>query len=105
GVDHLRGEFVTTEGAGCMREANSVVGKLQVAEQVHLAATPGTAVAVLVGSQVFEDRNQRFAVRIGGILQSGVRAAGHTKGVVRSDVAVEHKAVVGRVGNVAAEFT
>ena len=87
-----------------MRVAHGVVGQLHVPECVHLAAAPDTAVAVLVGGQVLEERFHRFAVRVSGILLGHMRAAGHTERVIGVDVPVEHEPVVVGVGDVPLEL-
>src|SRR5690606_4827319 len=87
-----------------MREADGVVGKLQVSEYVHFATAPGATVAVLVGGEILEDRFQRLAVRVSGICKAGMRAAGNAESVIRVEVPVEHEPIIGRVGYVAIEF-
>jgi len=88
-----------------MGEAHGVVGKFYVPEQVQTATTPDTAIAVLVGSEIFEHRDQRLAVRITGVGVTGMRWTGDPEGVVDIDVAIEHEAIVVRVGHVVAELT
>src|SRR6185503_7235589 len=62
------------------------------------------AVAVLVGGEILEDRGQGLAVRVSGIFEAGMRAAGNTESVVGCKVPVEHERVVVGVGNVALEL-
>src|SRR5690606_39538298 len=62
-------------------------------EQVHLAAAPDAAIAVLVRDQILEDRHARLAVRVSGIFEARMRAARDTEGVVGRDVPVEHESV------------
>src|SRR5262245_58173743 len=71
---------------------------------MHLTAAPDAAIAVLVGGEILEDRHQRRAVRVGGILEAGMRAAGHTERVIGRNVSVEHERVVVGVGDVALEL-
>ena len=87
-----------------MRKADRVVGQLHVPEDVHLTAAPDGAIAVLVGGEILEDRFQRPAVRVSGIFEAGVRAAGNAERVIRRNVPVEHERVVVGVGDVALEF-
>src|SRR5262245_59013565 len=71
---------------------------------MHLTASPDAAIPVLVGGEILEDRFERPAVRVSGIFKAGMRAAGHTKGVVGRNVPVEHERVVVGVGDVALEL-
>src|SRR5262245_54414232 len=71
---------------------------------MQLTAAPDAPIAVLVGDEILEDRCHRLAVRVGGVLEAGVRAPSHTEGVVGGNVPVEHEAIVVRVGGVAFEL-
>src|SRR5688572_28771277 len=71
---------------------------------MHLTATPDTAIAVLVGGEILEDRFQRLTVWVSGIFKAGMRAAGNTERVIGRNIPVEHEPVVVGVGDVALEL-
>ena len=88
-----------------MGEADSVIGKLQIGVQVHLAAAPDGAIAVFVAGEIVEVCHQHLAVLIGRIDAADKVGAGDTEGVVGPGAAVEQQAIEIGVGNVAAELT
>src|SRR6185295_9102655 len=85
-----------------MREANGVVGQLQVFVRVHLTAGPEAAIAVLVGGEILEDRLHLRAVRDSGIDEGRMPAGGEM--AIGSRAAVEQETVKVRMGNIALEL-
>src|SRR4051812_39769226 len=85
-----------------MRVANGVVGQLQVLECVHLTAGPDAAIAVLVASEILDDRLHLRAVRVSRIGERNMPADGEM--AIGSRTAVEHETVNGRMGGVALEL-
>src|SRR5688572_3557961 len=85
-----------------MREADSVVGHLQVLVEVHLAAGPDAAIAVLVAREILDDRLHLSAVGVSGIDKGNVPADGEL--AIGPGGAVAHEAVKVRMGDVALEL-
>src|SRR5688500_1980167 len=85
-----------------MREADSVVGHLQVLVEVHLTAGPDAAIAVLVGGEILDDGLHLSAVRVSRIGQGNVSADGEL--AVGPGGAVTHESVKVRMGDVALEL-
>src|SRR5438093_2373842 len=85
-----------------MREANAVVGHLQILVQMHLTAGPDAAIAVLVAGEILEDRLHLRAVRVSGI-GLGSKPA-DVEMVIGGDAAVPHETVKVRMAGVALEF-
>src|SRR6516225_1691278 len=85
-----------------MRVANCVVGQLQVLEDVHLTARPDAAIAVLVGSEILDDRLHLRAVRVVGIGKGNMPAGGEM--AIGPGAAVEHETVKVRMRGVALEL-
>src|SRR5678815_167162 len=85
-----------------MREANGVVGHLQILVQMRFTARPDTAVAVLVAGEIFEHGLHDKTVRVKGI------GLGHKPAdvemVIGGDAAVPHETVKVRMGGVALEL-
>src|SRR5262249_18576354 len=82
-----------------MREANGVVGHLQILVQMHFTTGPDAVVAVLVAGEILEDRLHLRAVRVSGI------GLGHIPADVEMATgrggAVPHKTVKVRMADVA----
>src|SRR6188472_91381 len=87
-----------------MRIADGIVGELRVLEYVALAPAPDAAIAVLVGGEILEERIHALASVVSGIFLGHVRVAGQAKGVIHSDVPVEHEPVEVGMGSVVPEF-
>src|SRR5215475_14161991 len=85
-----------------MREADSVVGHLQVLVCVHLTAGPDAAIAVLVGSVSLDDRLRLRAVRVRGIDIGDIPADGEM--AIGPGGAVTHETVKVRMADVALEL-
>src|SRR5215204_755056 len=85
-----------------MREADSVVGHLQVLVEVQLAAGPDAAIAVLVGGEILDYGLHLSAVRVSGIGKGNIPADGET--AIGSGGAVAHETVKVRMGDVALEL-
>src|SRR6185436_18818172 len=85
-----------------MRVADGVVGQLQVLVGVHLTAGPEAAIAVLVGSEILEDRLHLRAVRVSGIGKGHMPAGGEM--AIGPGAAVEQETVKVRMGDVALEL-
>src|SRR5205085_11928562 len=85
-----------------MREANAVVGHLQILVQMHLTAGPDAAIAVLVAGEILEDRLHLRAVRASGI-GLGSKPA-DVEMVIGGDATVAHATVKVRMGGVALEL-
>src|SRR5690349_15762799 len=85
-----------------MREADAVVGHLQVLVEVHLTARPDAAVAVLVGGEILDDRLHLRAVRVSGIDKGDIPADGEV--AIGPGGAVTHETVEVRMGDVALEL-
>src|SRR5262245_21344577 len=85
-----------------MREADSVVGHLQVLVEVHLTAGPDAAIAVLVRGVVLDDRLHLSAVGVSGIDKGNIPADGET--TIGPRGAVIHETVKVRMGDVALEL-
>src|SRR5262249_26825119 len=92
----------TTAVAGRMREANCVVGHLQILVQMHFTAGPDAAIAVLVAGEIFEDRLHLGAVRVSGIDLGNIPADGEM--AIGPGAAVTHETVKVRMGDVALEL-
>src|SRR5690606_14361018 len=86
-----------------MRIPDGVVGQLQVPEDVHLAAGPDTAVAILVGREILDERFLRTGL-VGGIGIGDMRVAADSESALRAGPAVEHQTTEVRVGDVVAEL-
>src|SRR5690606_2860664 len=76
----------------------------EVPDRAHFTAAPEAAIAVLVRGHVFEHGFNDCAASVGRVCARNMHVAGYTEGVVGVDVAVEHEAVVGRVGDIAFEY-
>src|SRR5262245_44142580 len=85
-----------------MRVANGVVGHLQVLEDVHLAADPHAAIAVLVAGETLEERLHLRALRVSGIGKGNMPAGGEM--AIGPGAAVGHETVKVRMGGVAPEL-
>src|SRR5512145_1089011 len=85
-----------------MREADSVVGHLQVLVEVHLTAGPDAAIAVLVAGEILDDGLHLSAVRVSGIDKGNIPADGET--AIGPGGAVAHEAVEVRMGDIALEL-
>src|SRR5215471_21225378 len=85
-----------------MRVADCVVGQLQVLVCVHLTAGPEAAIAVLVASEILEDRLHLRAVRVSGIDKGNMAAGGEM--TIGPGAAVGHETVKIRMGSVALEL-
>src|SRR5690348_11194862 len=85
-----------------MRIANGVVGHLQVPVQVHLTTAPHTAIAVLVGGEILDDRLHLRAVRVSGIGNGNMSAGGEM--AIGPGAAVEQETVEVRMRGVAFEL-
>src|SRR4249920_371305 len=83
---------------------NGIVGELRVAEDVALAPAPDAAIAVLVAGEILEQRFHPLAVRVSGIFRGHVRIASEAKGVIHTDIPVEHEPVEVGMSDVAPEF-
>src|SRR5688500_19437117 len=86
-----------------MREANSVVGHLQVLVEVQLTAGPDAAIAVLVGGEILDYGLHLSAVRVSGIGKGNIPADGEL--AIGPGGAVTHEGVKVRMGDVALELT
>src|SRR5215207_11023391 len=82
-----------------MREADSVVGHLQVLVEVQLTAGPDAAIAVLVGGEILDDGLHLSAVRVSGIGKGNIPADGEL--AIGPGGAVAHETVKVRMGDVA----
>src|SRR5690349_23121164 len=85
-----------------MRVTNCVVGQLQALVGVHLTAGPHTAIAVLVGGEILENRLHLRAVRVSGIDKRNMPAGGEM--AVGPGAAVGHETVKVRMGGIALEL-
>src|SRR5690242_3327441 len=85
-----------------MREADGVVGHLQILVKMHFTAGPDAAIAVLVAGEIFEDRLQLRAVRVSGIGLRNKPADGEM--AIGPDAPVTHETVKVRMGGVALEL-
>src|SRR4030095_824619 len=85
-----------------MREANSVIGHLQVLVEVQLTAGPDAAIAVLVAGEVLDYGLPLSAVRGSGIDKANISADGEM--AIAPGGAVAHETVKVRMGDVALEL-
>src|SRR5688572_31640808 len=85
-----------------MREADSVVGHLQVLVEVHLTAGPDAAIAVLVGGEILDDGLHLSAVRVSRIGKGNIPADSEL--AIGPGGAVTHERVEVRMGDVALEL-
>src|SRR6187200_3084392 len=85
-----------------MREADSVVGHLQVLVEVHLTAGPDAAIAVLVAGEILDYGLHLSAVRVSGIDKGNISADGEM--AIGPGGAVAHETVKVRMGDVALEL-
>src|SRR5262245_65256067 len=85
-----------------MREANSVVGHLQILVEVQLTAGPDAAIAVLVAGEILDDGLHLSAVRVNGIDKGNIPADGEM--AIGPGRAVTHETVKVRMGDVALEL-
>src|SRR5262245_32281913 len=85
-----------------MREANSVVGHLQILVEVQLTAGPDAAIAVLVAGEILDDGLHLSAVRVSGIDIGNIPADGEL--AIGPGGTVTHETVKVRMGDVALEL-
>src|SRR5262245_48792846 len=85
-----------------MREANSVVGHLQVLVEAQLTAGPDAAIAVLVAGEILDDGLHLSAVRVSGIDKRNIPADGEF--AIGPRRAIAHETVKVRMGDVALEL-
>src|SRR5215207_8959001 len=85
-----------------MREADSVVGHLQVLVEVQLTAGPDAAIAVLVGGEILDYGLHLSAVRVSRIGKGNIPADGEL--AIGPGGAVTHESVKVRMGDVALEL-
>src|SRR5689334_7169739 len=85
-----------------MREADTVVGHLQVLVQMHFTPRPDAAIAVLVAGEILNDRLQLRAVRVSGIRLGNIPADGEM--AIGSGGAITHETVKVRMGDVSLEL-
>src|SRR5215472_14082025 len=85
-----------------MREADGVVGHLQILVQMHFTAGPDAAIAVLVAGEILEDRLHLRAVHVSGIGLGNIPADGEM--AIGPGGAVTHETVKVRMGGVALEL-
>src|SRR5918994_3059369 len=85
-----------------MREANSVVGHLQVLVEAHLTARPDAAIAFLVGGEILDYGLHLSAVRVSRIGKRNIPADGEL--AIGPGGAVTHESVNVRMGDVALEL-